>query len=376
MALPTAINPAMITLARESRGWTQTQLAFVLGVSQSTVAKWELGSSTLGPEEAMDLAQALEYEREFFSEVQPLHALGASLLYRQKTRVPIRLQKRVEAEINIRKMQIDRLMKSVSIEDHMFPSIPSAEVGNVEAIAREVRRYWKVPDGPIPNLTKLVEAMGGIVIHTNFGTKLIDGANLWVPGMPPMFFMNGDVSGERYRFSLAHEVGHAIMHRAAAGEEIELEAHRFASELLMPRTQVRGDLRSFNLEVARRLKPFWGASMQALIERAFHLNIISDSQRRRLYTQISAQGGRIEEPWPLPMEKPERFQQIVEFHKNDLKFTEADLRGVMFTEALGETDPTTIKLHKKLRLVGDYGLFTSPIDSSPPSLQFPGASQG
>jgi len=347
----------MLVLARESRGWTQKTLAERVSFNQSKISRFELGTLQPTADEVQAIADELNYDIGLFGQGDPIHAIGASLLYRQKARVPIKVQRRVEAEINIRKMQVGRLLRAAALDDHIFPSIPTDTLdGNVEAIAREVRRMWKVPDGPIADCTKLVEAAGGIVIHMNFDSRLIDGAHLWVPGLPPMFFMSRDVPGERYRFSLTHEIGHAVMHRASGIGEIEQEAHTFASEFLMPKAQIRSDLRNFDLEVARRLKAHWKVSMQALIERAFGLGVISDAKRRRLYTQISAQGSRINEPWPLPMEESSLFDRLVQFHRKDLGLESADLRQIMFTDRLGPIDPQSPRRHK-LRLVGELSLF-------------------
>ena len=48
--------------------------------------------------------------------------------------------------------------------------------------------------------------------------------------------MNSDMPGDRHRFNLAHELGHALMHRHSTGE-CESEANRFAAEFLMPKEE-------------------------------------------------------------------------------------------------------------------------------------------
>ena len=358
---PVVCNPGMLTLARESRGWTQEELAQAIGISQSKLSKFEIGALDPDEHELALIGATLHYDVEFFAQTDPKHAIGASLIYRQKASVPAKITRRIEAEINVRKMQVSRLLKGAKVDDHLFPSIPTDAVGgNVAAVARELRRIWKVPSGPIPDLTRLVEANGGIVVQMDFGTRLIDGAHLWVPGLPPMFFMSRDVPGERYRFSLAHELGHAVMHRASGIGEIEDEADVFASEFLMPGDSIRSDLRNFNLEVARRLKAFWKVSMQALIERAHDLQVITLLKRRRMHMAISAQGGRINEPWPLSLEKASQFDSLVAFHYDSLHFTNDEVRRIMFTDRMGAIP---VPEEFRLRLVGESegeSLFSQP----------------
>lgn len=335
-------NFAMIVLARESRGWTQKQLAEAIGVNQATISKYELGSvpPALGHIEL--IAKALSFSPEFFKQPDQIYALGSSLIFhRKRVRIPMRIQRRIQAEVNLRNMQISRLLHPVEF-DHKFLMIPPEAKGdNPERVAREVRRMWGVSSGPIVDLTRIVENAGGIVVHVDFGTHLIDGAHLWIMGMPPVFFMNKLVPGERYRFSLAHEVGHAVMHHLSALNEVEKEANLFASEFLMPRSEIRSDLRSLNLENAARLKKVWKVSMQAIIMRASTMRAISESKKKRLFAAIGAKGYRVNEPWPIPLEKPETLSRLIDFHLNNLGVSQDEFyHHVKFTAKYGEIEPS------------------------------------
>lgn len=343
-------NPGMVALARESRGWTQKQLADAIGVSQTTICKYELGSVAPTEQDIESIADATSFSPSIFSQADQIYSLGNSLIFhRQRVRIPMKVQRRIQAEINIRHMQIVRLLRSVEHE-HMFPSIPpEAQGNNPERVARRVRELWHVKDGPIPDMTRVVEDAGGIVVLVDFGTRLIDGVHLWISGTPPVFFMNRDVPGERFRFSLAHELGHAVMHHSSALDDVEDQAQLFASEFVMPRATIRLDLRGLNLESAARLKRVWKVSMAALIMRAGHLREIGEATRRRLFSHLSARGYRMNEPWPVPLEEPATFSRLVNFHKADLGLTDDELRrDVFFTDQLGpiETKP-------KLRVVRD-----------------------
>ena len=333
-------NFAMITLARESRGWTQKQLAEAIGINQATISKYELGSVPPTSGHVELIAKALSFSIEFFKQPDQIYALGSSLIFhRKRVKIPVRTQKKIQAEINLRNIQISRLLRSVEF-DHKFHMIPPEAKGdNPEQVAREVRRLWGVPSGPIANLTRIVENAGGIVIHIDFGTHLIDGAHLWITGMPPVFLMNKSVPGERYRFSLAHEIGHAIMHHSSALDDVEHEADLFAGEFLMPRSEIRSDLRSLSLESSARLKRVWKVAMQAIIMRAASMKSISESKKRRLFTAVGARGYRVNEPWPIPLEEPETYSRLIDFHLNDLGISEDEFcNHIMFTSKYGEIE--------------------------------------
>ncbi|OHB51749.1 MAG: hypothetical protein A2Y12_01300 [Planctomycetes bacterium GWF2_42_9] len=333
-------NFAMIALAREFRGWTQKQLSDAIGISQATISKYELGSVPPTSEDIELIARVLSFSTELFKQPDQIFALGSSLIFhRKRVNIPMRIQKRVQAEVNLRNMQISRLLRPIEF-DHKFHMIPPEAAGdNPERVAREVRRLWGISSGPIADLTRIVENAGGIIVHVDFGTHLIDGAHLWITGMPPVFFMNQAVSGERYRFSLAHEVGHAIMHHSSALDDVEEEATLFASEFLMPRSEIRSDLHSLSLESAARLKKVWKVAMQAIIMRASTMRAISESKKKRLFAAIGAKGYRVNEPWPIPLEKPETYSKLIDLHLNKLGISQDEFyRSVMFTSKYGEIE--------------------------------------
>ncbi len=332
----TEYNPAMLSLAREARSWTQRQLADATNTNQSIISKYELGSVQPTKDEINAIACVLGFSSSFFRQTDQVYALGSSLIFhRKRVRVPMKTQRRVQATINIRHMQVARLLRAVEHE-HSFPSIPPEAVGdNPERAARQVRSLWGLPDGPVQNITKIVENAGGIVLMMDFDSRLIDGAHLWVPGMPPIFFMNKNVPGERFRFSLAHEVAHAVMHHSSALDDVEEQAQEFASEFLLPRALIRSDLRGISLESAARLKRVWKVSMQAIIVRADRLRVIGKSRTRRLFTHVNERGYRLNEPWPIPLEQPTTFDRLMDFHKVELGLSDADIdNDILFAESL------------------------------------------
>lgn len=93
----------------------------------------------------------------------------------------------------------------------------------------------------------------------------IDGItlNLKIPGKKPYIILNGHTSVHRMRFTLAHELGHILMpwHMGNIIDitreskhlpkymseywELESEANRFASELLMPSNWVKSQIKRF-----------------------------------------------------------------------------------------------------------------------------------
>ncbi|MBL4591306.1 MAG: ImmA/IrrE family metallo-endopeptidase [Phycisphaerales bacterium] len=347
-------NPAMVVVARECRGLHQKDLAKALGCAQSTISKYEIGSLCLPHDHTVAIASALKFDIGFFYQRDMVYGLGGDFLYRRRASVTKKMRTRVEAQANVLKMQVERLLRSSSVEQAFpFPAIdPGGSEGSPEDIANVVRQAWRLPDGPIRNLTRVIEHAGGIVFTLDYQTDKIDGTNIRTPALPPMLFMNKNKSGERHRFNLAHETGHLVMHFFAAMEDAETQADRFASEFLMPRKQIQSDLKNLDLPAAARLKDFWGTSMASIIRRARDLRKITESKYKQLNIALGATGQRKQEFYPIPFEEPEAYSNLKRFHTDHLGFEKGDMAKLLFIEDFNPIDTSAILIAPCLRLVG------------------------
>ncbi len=323
----------MLILARESRGLNQTELAALIGVTQGKISKYENGMLEILEDDLERISKATNYTREFFFQQDKVYGLGSSFLFhRQRKTIPVLLQKQIQAEINILRIQVDRLLRATSLEClNGFQSHDAdAYDGRVERIAPIVRAAWKIPLGPIGNVTANIESAGGIVLKCSFNTRQIDAAHLWLPGLPPLFFVNKDLPGDRLRWTLAHEIGHAVMHRNPTGE-IEEQANRFASEFLMPRAEIQDHLYDLTLERAATLKPIWRVSMAALVMRAKDLGCINERKAQSLFMRMSACGYKTNEPFPIEVEEPSTMRRVVAMYRQELGYNDFDLAQLLFT---------------------------------------------
>ena len=120
--------------------------------------------------------------------------------------------------------------------------------------------------GQFGTLRKLSKRTGVLVIHFDFGTRKIDGCSDWIDGLP-VVFLNMHLAPARMRFTLAHEIGHLVMHSLPYADA-EQQAHMFAAEFLMPADDIKHMLLPVNLDRLARLKLHWRVAMQALLKRA------------------------------------------------------------------------------------------------------------
>ncbi|MBR8335545.1 ImmA/IrrE family metallo-endopeptidase [Burkholderia ambifaria] len=324
-------NGRMIVLGREARELTQSALAQRLGVGQGTLSKIEGGLLTCPPEVLTKISESLGFPEEFFTALEEIHGVGTEAhhcLYRRRAAVPAKTLKRIEAEINIRRMNLSSLLTSTEIRP--ATTIPSLAIGDYNddpaEVARALRIYWKMPSGPVDNVVRLIERAGGAILPHDFGVEGVDATSIRIPGLPPLFFYNPNLTGDRLRFTLAHELAHIVMHEVPH-PNIENEADQFAAEFLMPAREIGIHLSGLTLPKAAQLKPYWKVSMAAIVYRAKTLGKITDAQYRYLFYQIGAGNIRKREPASLdiPVELPTLQTNLLTFFRKELGYSTAEL---------------------------------------------------
>ncbi|NWF31214.1 ImmA/IrrE family metallo-endopeptidase [Streptomyces sp. PKU-EA00015] len=320
----------MVTLARESRGMTMGELASRAGVTASLISKVELGQRDMSEETAKSVAASLDYPVDVFTWKEPVYGFGSSSFYHRKQQsLPQKKLRQIQAFVNFQRIRTKRLSAALDLDfSFTIPSLSVDDYGSPEEIARAVRAAWRVPIGPIQNLTEWIEAAGGFVVAQEFDTAKINAISVWPPGEHPFFVVNTLLPACNLRFSLAHELGHLVMHDVPEPGQ-EQEADRFAAEFLMPAVEIKPQLRAMNLRLAARLKPVWRTSMGALIRRARDLEVISDRQHTSLRVQLSQNGWTKQEPVSIPHEAPSLIPEIVRVHHVEHGYSASDLADMV-----------------------------------------------
>jgi len=322
----------MVTVARESRGLSQSELAKRLSIAQGALSKIEGGIRSPSAELAAKLAVNLDYPVEFFYSTEPIYGLGVGTLYHRKRQaLSSSILAMIHAQVNIRRIHISRLLKSAEFPEGKIRHLDLDDYGgSPDRIAQAVRANWLLPNGPVQNITEAIEDNGGIVISFDFETSLIDAVSQWPPDMPPLFFVNDSIPGDRLRYSLAHELGHVVMHEIQT-ENMEDEANRFAAALLMPVSDIRASLSPMTLPRLAALKSYWKVSMAALLKRATDLTMISERQARSLWMKMGQAGLRRREPPELdvPNETSTICAELMDMHREDLGYSLSDISALL-----------------------------------------------
>lgn len=311
-----AIDPRMITLAREAQGWNQTRLAGVLNVTQGYLSKIESGNAEADDDLVERIANALECPRGLFSYTGPTAMIEVTCLHhrRRASTMSAPTKKRIEALARLTRISVEGLMSNVSMLVEQEVPRSEADHSDPTDVARAVRRALNLQVGPIADLLKVVEGAGVLIVMRPLGTAAQDAVSTWPVGGRPMMLVNSGLSPDRLRFTVAHELGHLVMHHAPSDKQ-EDEANVFASEFLAPADEILPDLADLGVgDMARlmQLKSKWGMSIAALVRRAHDLDLIDESRYRDYQIRLSRLGWRQAEPGNLALESPHLLRSAIE----------------------------------------------------------------
>ena len=149
--------------------------------------------------------------------------------------------------------------------------------------------------------------------------------------LPPMVFLNPNLPGDRWRLSLAHELGHIILHHhldvPTSDKQMEREAFEFAVEFLAPAREISGQLQHITMNRLAALKKHWRISMAALLMRATRMGYISERHARRFWIYLKKNGRN--EPVVILSERATTLHIVVRHHLDNLGYSMKDLSKVL-----------------------------------------------
>lgn len=211
-----------------------------------------------------------------------------------------------------------------------LPSLP--ENMSIEEKAQKLREFWNIGNRPIKNMMNCLESNGIVVSSFNCdaanGSHKIDGFTQQIKTDNNTYAYcviveNNKESWTRKNFSIAHELGHIILHSnenfteltKSEQNEIENEANAFASAFLLPKDEFKKDMLKVNsLRDYTVLKEKWFVSIGAMMIRAKQLGIITPDQYLRLIKSYSYHNYRKNEPLDnvIPIQRPSLFRKAFE----------------------------------------------------------------
>lgn len=362
--MATTFNPHAMTLARRAKAISQGDLAGAVGVTQAAVSQWERGHRVPDAEIVDRIARALD--------VLPLtltdHSVATTTpMFRAAGVNTKRDERLIEGRTELARLAASRILEEVDIDPKLpWPSVDDP-IGDIpEEAAAALRRVWRIPSGPIGSLTTFIEAAGAIVLRVDFGHPKVEAAyahhrrdaKRWI------LINTNTTDWARLRLTLAHELGHAMLHHWDAfnvpdERGREAQAYKFALALMVPADD-------FILDIAHtgrrwddflRLRYKWGISAAALARRAHDLGLLDANAYRAINMTRRSRGHWKREPGDdEQVERPTIFLEAKSLLRDDLGWTNetfSEAAGLPYSrlaELLPEDFPAASEPHQAVRL--------------------------
>jgi Zn-dependent peptidase ImmA (M78 family)/DNA-binding XRE family transcriptional regulator len=327
-----SFNPDAVRLARRARGMSQVELAGALGVSQVSVSHWEKGRRIPEPEVLGGLATVLG--------VLPLTLEDSSVatttpMFRASGVTTKKDERRIEGRTELARLAASRILEEVEVSAELpWPSAEDPLGSDPEDAAAALRRVWRIPSGPIANLTGFIEASGTLVLRVDFGHPKVEAAYAHPRREARRWILMNTYATDwaRQRLTVAHELGHAVLHHWDAfnvpGEaQREKEAYRFALALMVPAKDFILDIvhTARRWEDFLRLRPKWGVSAAALARRARDLDLLDAAAYRSLNIRRRSAGHWKQEPGDDgELERPSVFPETVSLLRSGAGWTDEE----------------------------------------------------
>lgn len=314
MTMSSLFSGQRLTEARYELSLTISDLATISDLSRTTISKLENGVvSTPALETVSALSRALKKPVSFFYPNNELQLKNISIpSFRSVLSRSMKINNQSQVCLTRCELIIQCLYnyiqpRNLSFSDSLLDSIDPENLDDddIEYIAEQVRSSCKIGPGAILKLSTFMENNGIICAPARLPER-VDSINVTfktVSGKTSLVLFNSKLNYFRQRFSLAHEIGHIVLHQNCSKEDFiahasnyEKQAHRFASAFLMPLDSFRASVMKMTIEGALYLKSQWKVSAQAVIRRFFDTGMIDESRYKYLQMEICRRGWKTREP--------------------------------------------------------------------------------
>lgn len=182
--------------------------------------------------------------------------------------------------------------------------------------AKKMREYLGVSaSGPVGSLVQLLENRGILVYACDIDNDAFSGMNGLVNERPYIIF-NKNMSPERIRSTIAHEMAHFIFIWPDGMEEKKAEnmATAISGAFLFPEADAKRELGIHRTRISKDMTLIskeYGISMYLLVKRAALCGIITSSVEKDFYIKAGQAGWKKKEPVRSEPELPFLFELLV-----------------------------------------------------------------
>lgn len=302
-----------LKLARKKAGYSLRGLAESLEkeVSAQAIGKYERGEMMPSSGVLLRLTKLLDVSTEYLlsDQVEELEVVE----FRKLSGTSAGDRAKVEAIV------IDHLQRYFAVEEILdidSGAWKELRCGNRrldmeddgETLSQDLRKEWKLGLEPIPNMTALLEGQGIKVLVIPLPDK-VSGLTCLVrrprhKKKIPAIIVNRDISLERRRFTLAHELAHRLIDEISPVDH-EKASNIFAGAFLVPQDHLVREVgrhrNALGYNELIQLKRMYRVSAATLLVRLKQIGIIDSSALSYAFQTFARKWRKTE---PVPMEEP------------------------------------------------------------------------
>lgn len=346
---------------RLARGYSLEDLSARIGglVTKQALSKYEKGAMQPSPAVLKGLAEALGVKTVELIR-PPVHKITL-LAFRKMASMGAKEEESIKALVQVEFEKRLLLQERISGKRQLgirLGNYVAHDEKMADEAAETLRADLRLGVDPIGNMTALLEDHAVHVISLGASRKF-DGfsavaSDVKGTAVSAAVVCRNDVSGDRQRLTLAHELGHLVLKESDTKQSEKL-AYRFAAAFLVPREPLVKEIgekrTSLNVNELLILKARFGVSVQALIRRMRDLEIISEPTYKSACITISRMGWRTKEPGtPLPSERSTWLEQAALRAWSEGLINDAEIQSLIGSVPTAATETSSIRRKEFLKL--------------------------
>ncbi|MBN2522844.1 MAG: ImmA/IrrE family metallo-endopeptidase [Bacteroidales bacterium] len=277
--------------ARILSGLSQDELVVRIGniVSKNAISKYEKGEMMADGKVIISLSKALNVKSDYF--FRPFTVEIEKIEFRKKSKLSVKKANAITQKVTDIVERYLEVEQFLSIRSEFSNPIENLEIKtkrDVENAVNQLLKKWKLGYNSLSNVIEVLEEKEIKVIEIEAPDEFV-GFSGWADGKPakrqvryPVIVINKRYTIERKRLTALHELGHLLLkfNKNISQKDKERMCYQFAGAMLIPEETFRmefGNNRShISIPELIAIKENYGISIQAIMQRAKDLEIISD----------------------------------------------------------------------------------------------------
>ena len=305
--------------ARKIRCMSQRELSNKLEgqVSPTAIEKYEKGLMMPSSSALILLSKALGMKLDYFFRPFTVAIDTKKFEFRKSASMGVKKVESIKymvcAEIE-KYLEIEGVLGNMTTFTLDYSNILVEGEDEAKLLARRLREDLNIGSDAIVSAVELLESCGVKIIEIDHDDKFSGTCN--TAGTIPVIVINRNMTSERKRITIFHELGHLLMH-CAEGVDEEKMCNIFANEVLIPSDKFKSLLGASRHDISlvelQAIQREYGISVDALMAKAAQLNIITNNRYTSYYKKKNALPAFKEavEASHYPMEHTNRFERLV-----------------------------------------------------------------